>query len=232
MKTLTCLMLLLTSLNLWAKGPIKRHLSDASKINQERKPRYELLTEGKSKRLSNELILMEKLAFLITGQLDQSAKEYLDHGVMIFEHDLVDMKYTPSFKETFENNQRPTERINLDIKNLRKNWLSLIRNDELDTIYREAVLLLDQNELSATNQNCLTRHFVESIARFIKNIEEHQMHASSKNLADPKPLLVSFIKIQLHSLGWAYSLDKRAYAIQNNYGVPLFCQDVPVINYH
>lgn len=224
--------ILLTSLNLWAQGPIKRHLSDASKINQERKPLYELLTEGKSKRLSNELILMEKLAFLITGHLDQSAKEYLDQGVMIFEHDLVDMKYTPSFKETYENNQRPTERIKLDIKNLRKHWLNLIRNDELDTLYFEAVELLDEKALSATNQNCLTRHFVESIARFIKNIEEHQMHARVKNLADPKPLIVSFIKIQLHSLGWAYSLDKRAYEIQNNYGVPLFCQDVPVIDFH
>jgi hypothetical protein len=225
-------MLLLTSLNLWAQGPIKRHLVDASKINQQRKPLYELLTEGKSNRLSNELILMEKLALLVTGHLDQSAKEYLNHGVMLFEHDLVDMKYTPTFKASYENNQIPSERINLDIKNLRKHWLKLIRKDDLDSLYRETVELLDQKELSATNQNCLTRHFVESIARFIKNIEEHQMKAKINNLDDPKPLLVSFIKIQLHSLGWAYSLDKRAFQIQNKYGVPLFCQDVPVIDYH
>jgi hypothetical protein len=58
------------------------------------------------------------------------------------------------------------------------------------------------------------------------------MKAKINNLDDPKPLLVSFIKIQLHSLGWAYSLDKRAFEIQNKYGVPLFCQDVPVIQYH
>jgi hypothetical protein len=124
MKAIFIVIFMLTSLNLWAIGPIKRHLSDASKINQQRKSLYEALTEGKSARLSNELILMEKLAFLITGHLDLAAKEYLDHGVMLFEHDLVDMKYTPSFKEKFEEDQIPRERINLDIKKLRKHWLN------------------------------------------------------------------------------------------------------------
>lgn len=232
MKAIFIVTFMLTSLNLWAIGPIKRHLSDASKINQQRKSLYEALTDGKSARLSNELILMEKLAFLITGHLDLAAKEYLDQGVMLFEHDLVDMKYTPSFKEKFADDLIPSERINLDIKKLRKHWLKLIRNDELDTLYRELDEMLDQKELKATNQNCLTRHFVESIARFIKNIEAHQINAANNNLSDPKPLLVSFIKIQIHSLGWAYSLDKRAYKLQNQYGVPLFCQDVPVIDFH
>lgn len=232
MKTLTCLLLLLTSLNLWAKGPIKRHLVDATKINQERRPLYEALTNGESKRLSNELILMEKLALLIAGSLDQSAKEYIDHGVMIFEDDLVDMKYTPDFKERFENDQFPTSRISIDIKQLKKRWLKFIKAHDIDLLYQDTVSLLDEKELSHTNQNCLTRHFVESIARFSKNLETHKINAAKNNLPDPSPHLISFIKVQIRSLSWAYSLDKRAYELQNKYGVPLFCQDVPVIQYH
>lgn len=228
---LTGLILLLSANSISARElPIRIHLRDATKLNHDRAFKYAKLTDGKSYRLSRELILMEELALLATINLDLQASHYIEKGVNIFKDDLVDMALTPEFKEQFENDLAPTEQVFIDIKKLEKTWIKHLKADNLDTIYHEAVELLDFGNLKEKNQNCLTRHFVESIARGLMNLETHRKKASELNLEDPKSLALKFINIQIRSLSWAYSLDKRAFPIQKA-NIPFFCQDVPVIPY-
>lgn len=225
------LCLFLSAQSLFARElPIRIHLRDATKLNHERTFKYAKLTDGKSYALSRELILMEELALLATLHLDLKATSYIEKGVHIFKDDLIDMALTPTFKEHFEDNLAPTEHIQLDIKKLEKSWLALIKKDQLDTLYNEAVDMLDHGNLKEKNQNCLARHFVESVARGLLNLETHREKAKNHDLEDPKSLALSFISIQIRSLSWAYSLDRRAFPIQKE-NIPLFCQDVPVIPY-
>lgn len=211
--------------------PIRKHLIDATKLNQKRAIRYAKLTKNKSLMLSYELILMERLALLATHQLDLGAQKYLKKGIPLFHEDLIDMKLTPSFSASFPANEFPGERIEIDINKLIDRWLKLLKSREAELIYSEAKELLEQGKLAQINQNCLTRHFVESIARTIWLMDRHYTDSLKLGLEDPRELSIKFTKIQIRSLKWAYSLDKRAYPLQHQYRVPLFCQDVPAIPY-
>ncbi len=209
---------------------IKIHLKDATKINRARALPYAKLTKGKSIALSYELITMENLAMIYANFLDKKARPYVENGVQLFHADLVDMKLTPKFEGNFKNNEFPKERMAIDVKGLKRQWLLYLEDDQLEKLYLELVEILDEGRLSYKNQNCLTRHFVESIARGLHNLESHQILAAQKKLPDPKKLSLKFIKLQINSLSWAYSLDKRAFPIQQE-NVPIFCNDVPPISY-
>ncbi|MBY0415620.1 MAG: hypothetical protein K2Q18_15710 [Bdellovibrionales bacterium] len=209
---------------------IRTHLTEATQLNHDRAPLYAKLTSNKSLKLSQELILMENLAKVATLHLDLQTIDYTKNGVGLFHDDLVEMKLTPAFSETFPNEESPKTRVEIEIKNLKRRWLDLINNDELETVYQEAVNLLDEGALREKNQNCLTKHFVESIARGLMNYEGHLEKSRSSGLADPKAILLTFLKIQIHSLGWTKRLDRKAFPLQYK-GVPIFCQDVPQIPY-
>lgn len=210
--------------------PIGKHLKDALKLNKKRAPLYAELTNGESLKLSYELMAMESLALLLVGHLDYAAKPYIEAGVGLFDEDLIDMKKTPEYLPHFEDNLAPTQKIEIETKLLMKKWIKKIKKDDLQALYQDAVLLLKIGDLKETNQNCLTRHFVESIARSLKNIEGHREKATSLGLEDPKEILISFLKIQVRSLPWAQSIDKKAFDIQKM-NVPLFCRDVPHVPY-
>lgn len=209
---------------------IRRHLHDATQINQRRTKLYAELTNNKSFPLSQELILMESLSKVITYKIDEKANKYMEKGIKLFDDDLVDMSFTPEFKTHFPNDERPKTRVEITMAPFSKSWMKAVDEGDLDVVYSEALTLLNVGVLKHKNQNCLTRHFVESIARSIMNQELHRDKARVISLEDPKPLLDKFLKIQIFGLKWASSLDRRAYAIQAN-GVPLFCQDVPPIVY-
>ena len=211
--------------------PIYKHLSDATKINRERAPKYAELSNNKSLKLSYELIAMERVGILGTIKLDYEAKAYLKHDIGVFHDDLIDMALTPKFSSHYLDNLAPREQIIYKTKPIIKKWKESIKQYDLQAIYDEAVVLLEVGELKETNQNCLTRHFVESIARSILNHEGHRTKALSLGLKDPKEMLLEFLKIQVNSLIWTESLDKRAFKIQKE-NIPLFCNDVPAIPYH
>jgi hypothetical protein len=140
------------------------------------------------------------------------------------------MKKTPDFLPNFEDNLAPTHKIKIDTKSLTKKWIRKIKQDELHSVYQDAVILLNTGSLKEINQNCLTRHFIESIARSLRHYEGHREKAHLLGLDDPKNILLSFLKIQIRSLVWAQSLDKKAFDIQKM-NVPLFCRDVPHVPY-
>lgn len=210
--------------------PIRKHLKDATIINRERAPLYSKLSDKRSWPLSYELITMENLAQIVTNHLDYRVQPYLEKGIRIFEDELIDMSQTPKFSATFLDNDFPKRKINVDINAIQKKWLALVRKKEFNQIYIQAVDLLDHGDLKETNQNCLSRHFVESVARSLLTMQGHREKAEIEGLDDPQEIIVAFLKLQIQTLSWAHSLDKRAYPIQSD-NIPLFCQDVPPIPY-
>jgi hypothetical protein len=224
------IILLMVSFPLFAELPINKHLRDATKLNILRTPLYGELTNQESVKLSYELIAMENLAILFTLKLDLLARPYLKAGINIFKDDLIDMSLTPKFLTHFEDNDAPVEHIKINMSSISKDWVLKVKNNELNEIYLEAVQLLDAGELQNKNQNCLSRHFVESIARSLLNLEGHRTKALELNMEDPIKLIKKFLKVQIRSLSWAHSLDRRAFQFQRE-NIPLFCQDVPLIPY-
>lgn len=228
--TLSIAVVVFTMTSAHAYLPIYKHLSDATKINRERASKYAELSDNKSLILSQELIAMERVAILGTLKLDYEAKKYLKNGIGVFHDDLIDMALTPNFSSHYPDNLAPREQIIYKTRSIVKRWKTSIKQDDLQSIYDEAVNLVEVGELKETNQNCLTRHFVESIARSILNHEEHRKKALALGLKDPKEMLLKFLKLQVSSLIWTESLDKRAFKIQRE-NIPLFCNDVPAIPY-
>jgi hypothetical protein len=212
------------------EGPIHKHLSDATKINRARALKYARLSGGKSFLLSYQLIGMENLAKIVTSSIDKKSLKYEQAGVALFSNDLVNMSYTPEFSPTFGELGPPKTRITIELREIRKTMLDFFSEENFCEIYRMSLSLLEEGPLKERNQNCLTRHFVESIARSVLNYEAHRVKAREHGMDDPKPLLLSFLRTQISSLRWAYSLDKRAYSIQEK-NIPLFCNDVPAIPY-
>lgn len=210
--------------------PIRTHLIDATKINYQRMFRYSKLTNNRSLSLSRELILMEELALIATINLDLKARKFHSLGIPVFLENLTDMSLTPKFEEHFTETIAPTQYQNINIKKLKNNWLTFLKNKDLQNIYTEAIEILDNGYLKEKNQNCLTRHLVESIARSIMLLPEH-LHKTEPSLQNElESLSLDFISIQIRSLVWTNSLDKRAFFIQKS-NIPFFCQDVPPISY-
>ncbi len=210
--------------------PIQKHLKDATKLNRERMYKYAILTDNESLTLSRELIIMEKLGILATMGLDSAAREYIKNGVPLFEAELTDMRLTPKFSNNFTASNPPTEYQSIKIADFTKLWSKQLKQKNYDELYSTLIDLLENGALKEINQNCLTRHFVESIARSLLLMPVHKNMAKALSLKSPESLSLKFIKLQIRSLKWANSLDKRAFAIQSR-DIPIFCQDVPAILY-
>ena len=130
-------------------APIGKHLKDALKLNKKRAPLYGELTNNKSIALSYELMAMESLAFIGLGYLDQKAQVYIKHGVGVFEDDLIDMKETPEFLPTFEDNNAPLERITINVRALSpQDEKTITANFTAKTfVYVEAVAATDTKKV-------------------------------------------------------------------------------------
>ncbi len=210
--------------------PIRHHLKEAVKINLDRFSRYSEISDGDSIKISSELIFYERVAPFLTKSLEKKARAYHAHNIGIFHEDMIDMALTPAFRGYFSPAEIPGDHISIPMKEFSDKWRDLLKNEKSDELYQSIVFELDEGLLKDKNQNCLSRHFTESIARSLMLLKKYQKAAVEANLPDPKNLMSEFIIYQIASLKWTYKLDSRAYPLQKK-GIAIICDDVPVIPY-
>lgn len=204
-----------------------KHIRDAIKINNERQLLYKQQST-KASRLFKKLIALEWLMLLPSDFFDVRALKYNKKGHGLFCHDLVSMENIPPFSGK---GKAPKDNF-IPISNEKINSLK-------DSLYRA----LDQGALKfgqalafhlgllnqhAKEYQCLTRHFLESMARTTSLWEKHRNEAEARDLPSPDRLIESYLKNHILALGFMANLDREAGPIQKE-GLAIFCQDVPPI---
>jgi hypothetical protein len=208
---------------------ISNHLQDAIKYNRSVSERYSELSKGKTVPLSLTLIAVEKTSKILVHNMENEAELYRKNGIELLCEELGDMKMVPVFQDSLLPALRPTVLFHYDYSKLSKNLKTLMNENKIDEAYE---LLSSDLEIleNYPHQKCLTRHFLESMAKTLKLIPLHQEEASKLGLPDPLPIIKKFVTIQRRALFIMNQLDKEAFPFQKN-GLMIYCQDIPNINW-
>lgn len=237
MKCLIALYLLIGSISSFAFAEeknscfkaIDKHITEAIEHNKKASKQYALLSDGESKNLSSTLIAFERLSKLLVKKIETESRIYQEKGVPVLCDELADMKDVPEFKELLPKELRPVQFYKHDYKTLSKKLKDLIKEDRLEEAYQ--LIAIDLNQLEAEpQQQCLGRHFLESIARTLKLAPKHRAEAEALGLPDPLDLIKKFVTLQRRGLSLTNYLDTQAFPLQKD-GLLIFCQDVPSIDW-
>ena len=232
LRTIFCLLILNTCLTstLWAveTGCVERHIQDAISINKLRLKLYQRESRPAEKQFKK-LILMEKLMILPSRYLDARARIYNQEGHRLFCDDLVPMRTVPEFSGT---KAPPTTSYSPvtkeDIHAVKKNLSQALNAGREE--FKQAITQQLQTFLKRPKEyHCLTRHFLESMAKAASNWSRYEKEAQDLKLPSPDKLMTSYLKNHLLALGLVAKLDRNAAGIQEQ-GLALFCQDVPPIS--
>ena len=206
---------------------ISNHVREAVAHNKSVTPIYEELSDGRSLLLSKSLIISEEISLLFLKKMDREARVYQEKGIPLLCEEIADMKNIPLFLNSSSLELRPRQLFGYNQKKFNQQLKSLLKNNQIDKAYevtaRDLVSLEDY-----PNQLCLTRHFLESIARTLLLTAKHREGAKQSGLPDPINIIKQFITIQRRALPIANYLDKKAFPLQAK-GLLIYCQDVPAI---
>jgi hypothetical protein len=207
---------------------IQNHIKEALVHNKKMLTVYSQLSNGKSENLSRSLILAEKISVLLLKNLERETKVYQEKGIPLLCEEIPDMKNLPTFQERLPEELRPVEFFDYDQKLIVKKIKNFMKDDQFDMAY-EAVANDLQKLEEYPNQLCLTKHFLESIARTLL-LSTHRDEAKKLGLPDPKNLIKRFITLQRRALPLTHYLDQQAFPLQKE-GLLIYCQDVPAISW-
>lgn len=206
---------------------ITKHLDEAILYNKSVASRYAALSNGKSKYLSFYLISLEKMSKPLVRDLENDSLIYQENGIGLLCDELGDMKKIPAFKERLPEELRPTSFYQYDYKKFSKNLKNYMANDQFKMAYQSAIFEIKRLE-QYPHQQCLTRHFLESIAQTIMLSHTHREQAKNLNLPDPIDIIKRYITIQERALFLTKYLDSLAFPLQKD-GLLIYCQDIPAI---
>ena len=208
----------------------KKHIDDAIAVNETRKVVYAKYTNGKSITLSHKLIKFEKSMRFQSWLADAWTNYFHFKNIPIVCNDLVDMEHTPKLPNELPLQDKPsaTAFININYKKMKSDLESALDLGLKET-YATALFYIPQF-LVEQRLNCMTRHFLESIAVFAKNGEVYIQNADFFTRQQLRLILRQIIKSHISYLKTANELDQSAKEFQIQ-GIPILCHDIPSIPY-
>lgn len=214
------------------KNALVIHLKEAIDHNLDFAKIYTNFTKEESdqeeiKSIAYSLINIERISVLFLRPLDKKAREYQEKQIPVMCENVVPMSGARSTKELLPVEQRPKSFHQIDIKEISQTLKDYFE----DKKYQEAYVYLSKTleELEHyPEQLCLTRHFLESMARTIVLMPKHKELARESGLDDPSFLAEKFLSLQRIPLNYNYKLDKRAFKFQKE-GISILCNDIPAI---
>ena len=205
-----------------------RHLRDAIALNRSRRAAYSKMSDGASEKVSNLLILGERLALPGAFALELQAKKYEEAGIPILCEDFVAMS-TVAPQDLVKD--VATEIPELLALNPAKAWSDKIR-DAYDHEGFEGASLQATSLLSELNSAprffCMARHILSSIVRLSNLAPIHDREALDRNLKSADKISRKLLFSHLQALSLSGKIDRAAAPIQAQ-GIPIVCGDVPEI---
>lgn len=224
-----------TAADLNSSECFKAHLTEARDLNQKRRPLYARASQGRSQSVSKALIQMEEQMLFFSSLLmnfDRMSRPYLEKGISITCDAYVPMSKTPKF--LFQDPRGPLSPAEREAAPRAKEVIKMKRleaafDQSLDLFARELDWQIHQLE-KEPRLNCLSRHFLESMARIARLAPLHETAAKKAGLESPTFIHRRMIRGHLLFMKTAISIDEEAKALQVE-GLPIICRDVPPIPY-
>ena len=236
----------LASLGLAALGSLARaecfdeHLRAAIQTNQSRLEPYSLLSDGRTKPLSQELIGLERQALFVSKWYMARTRRFREAGVGLFCSEFLPMSRAGdlvteplSDRPQLSDYRKPRwEDLEKELSATLQKMDETLRSPVPEAIgilwwdlqaRLESELLLLKPELRF---NCMYRHVVESMLIVSREAVKHAKQAQALGLENPEPWSISLLKLHLQALEPSIKLDQRAAPIQAD-GIPFLCSDVP-----
>lgn len=208
---------------------LEQHLKDAMMLNRARLEKYSVLTHGASEEISHRLLGFEFLGLFPSAFLDGQAESFQKEGISIVCDELVAMSTVPEFVPKSASVPEPLSRfVPLSPEDISAEIESAYEKESFSGVSKAT-----QKWLAVANQapsyHCLMRHFLDSIVRAANLAPLHIAQAQKLGeTRSPANLSWEFIKMELFGLSQMESIDELAAPIQAQ-GIPILCQDVPVI---
>ena len=209
-------------------GALSIHLREAIEVNTARMPLYAGLTNGKSTRLSKQLILSEKIALTFAWIIDALARPYQKAGIPIADAEYISMTKIPSFSPTFPFSPDPLIAFTpVDGAAMSRRLKKAFKHGSFKGVSEAASIELEQLKEPRT-YHAMMRHLLESLIRAANLAPIHMERA--KELGFRSPRFLSWLIVYGHfpTLASGAKLDAELAPIQAM-GVPLLWQDVPHI---
>lgn len=211
-----------------AAGCLSQHLKEAVEINTARMPVYAQISKGRSLKISISLIRSERLLLLVAPFVELQERYFAKRDLPIFCDSFVSMEHLPPFKQQPIHDPQPATLFKtVDSKLLKKQIRGAFKTGSFEGVSR----VLDQ-ELTVlaegSQYNCMYRHLLESMLRWANRAPVFIEEAQKRNLKSPAKIYWRLIRNQLRFLNFANKLDIQARPLQAE-GIPILCQDVPVI---
>jgi hypothetical protein len=212
-----------------SEGCYVRHMQEAIELNTERAPLYSGLSQGESESLSRYLIWFERAGVYLAKFTEWKARTWKRGGMDLFCQELVEMTEVPKYNPQIS--QIPDAFLPLHsafLKTITDTFKNYLYQDDLKNLVAEADSFLGHDAFRNPHYYCLTRHFIESIARAAYLVPARQEQARSLGLPDPYPILKDYMQQHLVGFPIMFALDQKALSLQAK-GIPIYCQDIPPI---
>jgi len=208
---------------------ITKHINEAIVHNKKNATLYSKLSDRESEKLSYTLITLEKLSKFFVHSMEKEARLYHENNIPVLCEEVPLMNDLPEFQERAPEHLRPQTFYSYDRKSLSHSLKNLMDENKFQEAYD--LVTKDLYELEKfPNQQCLTKHFLESIAYSLKLSDIRRTEAEKAGLPDPMPLIKKYISLQRGALFLTAYLDKQAFPLQKD-GLLIYCQDLPAINW-
>lgn len=209
----------------------RQHLQEAVQLNRERRDIYDRLSGGRSRSLSNRLILLERLTLPVASYLDRQAKRFQDRGIPILQQDFVSMQGVrspfapPRWKGVASDSQ--AEAIQAWFSDYRKTLSRALERNDFEAIAEASYDLLGRLEEAETRTQvhwAMSKHLIESLGLAAMNASGYAARSEGETLR----LSRNFLKVQSLGLLGSVSVDRKAQGL-HQLGIGIVVNDVPEI---
>jgi hypothetical protein len=212
---------------------LTNHVREAVDLNTERKELYHRHFGSSVSALFGKFIFIEKVMLSFTKGTDKRSTIYRQEGIPLFCRELAPIYRTPDFSVARPSADGKTSAFNRHQIQVFKKEISKLLKSESYPHYPQTrnyllrqILLLEQTP----NQQCLVRHFFESMAASLREIPHYDLEIKNKGMKSAQKLFLKHFESQLFALGFMAWFDRKALPHQLT-GVGIFCQDIPPIDY-
>lgn len=208
-----------------------QHLSEAITLNFQRKKIYAEMSNGKTQKLSWQLIIFEKIAQFFALYIDWRAKSFQEQNIPIIANDFVPMAPLPSPNTPPQFQQCASHKLLKQAakitKNYRQQMNKMLAKGQFDHAAHTSYTTLCEIKALETQHQChfaMTCHLIESIGL----ASLHAIDYAEMSKGETVPLSKLFIRLQTIALFNSLNLDKQAQKIHRN-GIGILVNDVPSI---
>ncbi len=208
-----------------------QHLEEAIQLNRSRRDVYDRLSGGRTRSLSNQLILLEQLTLPFAYVLDRWATRFQERGLPVLKEDFVSMQdvrspFAPPRWRGVASAQE-TERIQDWLDGYRKTLGEALGRNDFAAIAQASHDLLGRLEDAEQGQQvhwAMTKHLVESLGLAAMNALDY----AERSGGDTLRLSRTFIRFQALGLLGATSVDRKAQGFHRQ-GIGIVVNDIPEI---